>query len=373
MKTATLLLTCAFLCSSCFEEVPDLQAKMSDCTVLYYMAVDNSLSGEAQTKIDALLQAWTSTSGHLLVYLNTGAAQGSHLLEIKREAGANRVDTLLRYGQENAATPKVLGRTVNDASTRYPSNGFGLVMFSHSSGWLPAGTMATPRSIVSGGMEEMSLRDFASAIPDGQFRFILFESDLMASVEVAYELKSKTDYLLASASELRSPGFTPLYGAMLQDLYASKPQLETFARRYIDHCNTLPGDQCSATISVIKTSELAPLKPLLAKVEKRVEHWEWIDRSGWQHFDRRAADYLCYDLTSYVGTVGSAEEAAELDALLARAVTYQGATESFMSGSPDGFAINRHCGLTVYVPVAKYHTLNSERLLLRLYSQFTEE
>ncbi len=69
---------------------------------------------------------------------------------------------------------------------RYPGSDYGLVMFSHGSGWLPEGVFSsnTP-SVATDGKRELDLQDFARCIPQGRFRFIIFESCLMAGVEVA--------------------------------------------------------------------------------------------------------------------------------------------------------------------------------------------
>ena len=55
----------------------------------------------------------------------------------------------------------------------------------------------------------MELADFASALPLPNHRkwdFILFEGCYMGSVEVAYELKDKTEAIIASSTEIVSPG-----------------------------------------------------------------------------------------------------------------------------------------------------------------------
>lgn len=69
---------------------------------------------------------------------------------------------------------------------------------------VPAGIT---RSVIKDNHYEMSLQDFASAIPDGQFNFILFEGCFMAGLEVAYELKDKTQYIVGFISRNAFTGF----------------------------------------------------------------------------------------------------------------------------------------------------------------------
>ena len=359
------------LLSSCWKEEGDNIPVLPSRTILFYMAGDNSLGDETQEKIDALADAWNiSGDNHLLVYQDRGGEYMPRLLEIKSGAdGKGTTAVLEEYKEEDSASTGVFSRVLNDMIRFYPGSDYGLVMFSHSSGWLPAGTFAQPRSVVTDGDSEFSLIDFARVIPNGQFRFIVFESCLMAGVEVAYELKDKVSYILASSAEILSPGFMPLYGKMLERLYQVTPDLTGFARDYYDYCNLLSGDSRSATVSVIHTAGLAPLKSLLARAESSVEHWEWVEREGIQHFDRRAKDYLFYDLEGYIKTIGTQEEVNELAGILEGSIVYQAATEEFMMGDTYGFPIRQHCGLTIYIPVTKFKELNSQRKRLLLFSE----
>lgn len=371
IRIISIILIIPPLLSSCLKEKADNRQHLPDRTILFYMAGDNSLSEETQDKVDALAAAWNIEGrNHLLVYQDRGGEYAPRLLEIKTGTdGKGTIDVLEEYKDENSASFKVFTRVLNDMVRYCPGSDYGLVVFSHSSGWFPDNTFAQPRSVVTDGDTEFDLLDFARAIPNGQFHFIIFESCLMAGAEVVYELKDKTGYILASSAEILSPGFTPLYGKMLQCLYKATPDLTGFAREYYEHCNLLSGDDRSATVSVINTAGLTPLKSLLARAESNVEHWEWVERDGIQHFDRRAKDYLFYDLEGYVKTIGTQDEINELAGILESSVLYQAATEEFMPGDKYGYPIKQHCGLTIYIPVAKFRELNTQRKRLLLFSE----
>lgn len=370
MKTISRALVVPLLLSSCLKEEADGIPEKTNRTVLFYMAGDNSLSDETQEKIDALCAAWNvDDDNHLLIYQDSKGENTPRLLEIKNGYdGKGMAEEVKTYEEENSASASVFSRVLTDVILHYPASDYGLVMFSHGSGWLPLETYVTPRSVVMDGEKEMELQDFAAAIPEGQFSFIIFESCLMAGAEVAYELIGKTEKILASCTEIVSPGFTPLYGKLLECLYRKDPALEEFARSYYEYYNLLSGDDRSATVSVIRPSALEPLKEFLAKVESNVEYWERVDRTGIQHFDRRKSDYLYYDLEGYIRQIGSQKDINELSGILNAAVSYKAATEYFMPGSNYGFSINRHCGLTIYIPTPKYPYLNTQRKLLKLFS-----
>lgn len=371
IRIISIFLIIPLLLSSCWKEEADHIPVLPNRTILFYMAGDNSLGDETQEKIDALAAAWNvGGNSHLLVYQDRGEEYMPRLLEVKTGAdGKGTVEVLEEYKDENSASAGVFARVLNDMLRYCPGSDYGLVVFSHSSGWLPTGTFAQPRSVVTDRDTEFDLIDFARAIPNGQFRFIVFESCLMAGAEVAYELKDKTGYILASSAEILSPGFTPLYGGMLEKFYKATPDLAGFAREYYEYCNRLSGDSRSATVSVINTAGLAPLKSLLARAESNVEHWEWVERDGIQHFDRRAKDYLFYDLEGYVKAIGTPDEINELAGILEGSVLYKAATEEFMPGDKYGYAISQHCGMTIYIPVAKFRELNTQRKRLLLFSE----
>lgn len=370
IKIISIILILPPLFSSCLKEEADNHERLPNRTILFYMAGDNSLSKETQEKVDALAAAWNiAGENRLVVYQDKGGEHAPRLLEIKTGSGGKtEVEILAEYEDDNSASTKVFARVLNDMVRYCPSSDYGLILFSHSSGWLPAGTFLQPRSVVTDGDTEFDLIDFARTIPNGQFRFIVFESCLMAGAEVVYELKDKTDYILASSAEILSPGFTPLYGKMLEYLYKVTPDLIGFAGEYYDYCSGLSGDNRSATVSVISTAGLDPLKSLLSRAENHVEHWEWVERDGIQHFDRRAKDYLFHDLEGYIRTIGTQEELNELAGILEGTVLYKAATDEFMSGSLYGFPINQHCGLTIYIPVAQFKGLNTQRNRLLLFS-----
>lgn len=89
---------------------------------------------------------------------------------------------------------------------------------------------------------------------------------------------------------------------MLERLYKETPELSEFANDYYEYCNKQAGDLRSATVSVISTAGVAPFREFcISQVEEEnVEHWEWVERDKIQHFDRRKADHLFYDLESYI-------------------------------------------------------------------------
>lgn len=351
-------------------------------TVLFYLVGDaGNYSDEVEPRLHALQEAWSNElglGGHLLVYVGGNPDASPRLMEIVEDSltGEVSLKVLREYKDANSASAALFSRVINDMYTVYPSQDYGLVLFSRGSGWLPDEFLDYPRrrsvgeggtrSVVSDGKQVFELRDFALSIPDGQFSFIVMETAYMAGLEVAYELKDKTDYLIASFTEIPTPGFLPVYGEMLPELFRAYPYYSKAAQAYFDYYNQFTDDRRSATISVIRTSRLEPLKRMLNAAESEVPDWEELQRASLQAFDRRTDHHLFYDLDSYFRLIGSEDAQAAFADSLKQAVVYEAATEQFLPRS-GGFDISTHSGMSIYIPDVRYPVLNGQRKLLRLF------
>ncbi len=364
------ILLSLLLLVACSKEPSDKpEPNLPNRTVLYFLGSDNSLHTEADEKIEALRLGFPGGDNHLVIYKDS-RDESPELLEIyTAENGENQIRTVKTYPVQNSATGETFQKVLNDVKTLSAADSYGLILFSHASGWLPKGTLIRPESailqmgavpirtytIAMDGSDELDLHEFAAAIPDHFFDFIAFEACFMAGIEVLYELKDKTDYILSSAAEIVSPGFLPVYPAALPLLYQPQPDLVGFAKSYFDFWNAQTGDYRSATITVVKTSDL----PLLANWAKQyaTEQVPEEDLPEIQHFDRYRNHRLFFDFVDYYGRKAGVEGKAELESLLNTIVVYKAATPSFIP-SQLGFQINNHSGITTYIPQDQFSKLN---------------
>lgn len=369
------LLALTLLAGSCIKEsdsYPDLPTR----TVLVYLSGDNNLGDIGRTP-ELLKLGWKYTGSRCLIYYDAPDA-APQLLELTSGCSdpTPYLVTVAEYPEENSASAAVFSRMVREVVVRYPADSYGLIFASHASGWLPAGTLTNPtRSIGSdqntgamGGASEMELADFAAAIPDQQFDFILFEACLMSGVEVAYELRDKTDYILASSAEVLAPGYGLLYPWASTDLFDTRLEvrqaLEKFAGNYMNHVNTLGGAYRSATQSVICTKEMNTLAALTREVFEGAEAPLGDDAlAALQHFDRPGsygdspAKPRYFDFAQYLAMLAP-ERQTEVEALLNRIVVWKAATQKFLEGQ-NGFTIRTHCGLTIYIEQSAFPKLNT--------------
>lgn len=335
-------------------------------TLLVYLAGDNNLSHEVKEMHDALLKGWNhKTMGPLIIFADH--KQSSPLLiKLENRNGQNVSDTLRRYAIENSASAQLLKQVINDTKVVAPNKNYGMVLFSHATGWLPEkafvnpsrwGTSSgnnefqiAPLSIFEDNGREMELTDFASAIPDGMFHFMAFDMCFMSSVETIYALRNKTEYMIAAAPEILAPGFTPLYSTSLDKLYKSEPDLKGFADAFYNYFNGLQGAFQSAAISVISTSQIEALAAKTREIAPTLTQ-EQIDKV--QYYDRNGKPHVFFDFGDYIKQVATQKQSDELASLLDKVILFKRNTPKLID-----ISITKHSGLSVYIPQSTLPELN---------------
>lgn len=336
-------------------------------TLLVYVALDNSLYGEMGDVHASLMEGWGNSDidGTLLLFADSRRGSNPVLINIKKHNGEVVADTLRTYTNDNSASPELLRQVIADTKVIAPSSSYGLVLFSHATGWLPAGSFANPtgrratvanieipvmHSIFEDSGVEMEFADFVTAIPNGLFDFIASEMCFMSSVETAYALRNKTAYLMAAAPEVLSPGFTPIYITSLGLLFQPEADLERFAQGFFDYFNGLEGDYQSAAISLVKTSEMQALADFTRKLDLNLSQ-EQIDKV--QVYDRNGKPNVFFDFRDYIAQIGTEKEMEQLDELLDKAVIFKRSTPKLIK-----LRIPKHSGLSVYIPQDDLPRLN---------------
>ena len=371
--TQALAVLCVALLGGCTKELTETPPSRRPLVV--YMALDNDLRGEFSSRLAALRAGWRPGM-ELWVYADT--PEGASLGRMDSTPEGVALHTVERYGEENSASGATLERVLRTVWRLCPSDGYGLLFFSHATGWLPAGTLGHPsgsRSVGSDHGSEIELESFSAALPEGMpLDYVVFECCLMAGAEVMLELQGRTPWVLASSAEVVAPGFRPLYESGLEVLTErTRPVpelLAAFGQSYMSHVEGLSGEYRSATLSLIRTSSMPALAEAVRRVTRGFADEEGRDTppAGLQHFDRpgaygdRPAAARFYDLEAYVeACLADPDAEAAFRGALADAVVWRDATERFLGGdgSPyKGFDIGRHSGLTLYVPRGEFPALN---------------
>lgn len=355
--------------------------KIFDKTIIAYLAGDNNLSSEIDSKINALSAGFKKVDGdhNRLVVFADYRNESSQLLEITN-SGIVTIDT---FENLNAADPAILKKIISDVCSIFPSKSYGIICFSHASGWLPAGAFSDPvgyqpassKSLIMDGENEMSIEDFAEAVklPDGtKYDFILFETCHMAGIEVAYCLRNVASRMIASSSEIVSPGFIDTYEKNLDKLFSNDADVCGFSSSFFDYWDGQSGARRSATISVINLNNI---DLLAAETGRIIKEGKYLISSpeNIQHFDRNFI-HMFFDLKEYL-MAATGEDNSKLsyfDELLNDIVIYKNATHSFMTGYPYSFKIDKHCGITIYIMQPELETLNEEYKKTDFYKNYLD-
>lgn len=372
-------------------------------TVIEYMVADNNLYSYAVEDINEMESAWSTTyDGHMVVFLypvsstsvyvpsdqREGYDDRPRLLLIDRDADESRINSrVLKYYDRaiDPCDPTVMSQVLADAMTLAPAENYALIYWSHGSGWLPDGTYQPLKSTLlavgdvawagsklegmvpenpqgvtsysfgvsnSNGGSEMEIDAMAAALPTGTvFDFILFDACHMACVELAWELKDHTDYLIASAAETLADGFP--YKTMMELMYTPQVDVAAIGRDFYDYYNVQSGAWRSATVGVVRSDKLPALAESVKALCDAGLPAEGISYAG-QQYGRQSKLFqnTFYDLADFVRrTWGESDPlVTAFDAALNDAVVYQAATPWLFKGYSGAIHVNTHCGLSCYLP-----------------------
>lgn len=353
------------------NELPDDTVPASDRrTVLLYLGTDNNFHSEAAEKIRQLTDSWNEViDGNLLIYSDTGDRPVLVHIYHSRLRG-NVADTIETYPPENSAAPATLTRVLNRTREYRPATSYGLIILSHATGWLPAEMSEPPHlkaAIQDKGTDEtynyMELSDFADAITY-KLDFIIFDACFMASVEVAYELKEKTGYIVASPAEVLTPGF--VYSSMMRHLFKPEADLTAVAKEFYEYYNNQNDVRRSATVSVIETAGLEALATVCHSAFDTESHkfQRTVDQA---RHNTNIESIQCFgfgnqkiyfDSGSYIKQL-SPERYDDFRVALEKCIVYKANTDNYYSAGTGVLqTIREFSGLSVYIPQPAYLEAN---------------
>ena len=351
-----------FIAASCDPVSQDpAEYPQQQKSVLVYMVANNNLSQQAENNINSMKYGYIPEHDNLLVYLHN--TKGNPVLLKLHKEGNGKIaqDTVYRFPPQNSADPAALTSAMKVCQTMFPAKEYGLVLWSHGTGWLPQGYYSKTKSFGLDGTNEMDIIDLAAALPY-KLDFVLFDACLMGGIEVAYQLKDSVDYVISSPTEILSNGFP--YSEIMQHIFRSPIELESVAKEYFDYYNDMSGSSRSATISVVKTSELdnvaAQARELFSKYGSNGNYSNNnIDTLQIQKYYRSGKHWF-YDVNGLMEQLAG-DDAAEFTKAMQKAVVYKAATPEFLGVTIDK---NKFSGLSTYIP-----SQNADSTLLAYYKK----
>lgn len=373
---ATLLIVVGVSCSNGDSpDGPDVPVTPVGQTVFMFFPWSNSLLSDFRRTVEDMQTVVAQRSmkdERIMVFMATSEREAV-LFELKKQNGRCLTDTLRRYSDRPFTSRQWLTSLFSEVMTLAPASRYGMVVGCHGLAWVPVQGQRNARKrlgsqerideednlykeeridkegepndlmhfevqgpvttrFIGGTYPETQIEttDLADAMADAGFHteYILFDACYMSSVEVAYELKDVTHYLIASPTEVLSYGFP--YITMGKHLLGT-PNYKGIADSFISFYSSynLP----YGTVAVTDCTQLDALAAIAQQINAAAA--EQLVPNGVQIMDGYSPT-LFYDLGHLMslkdaGTVLTAAFAEQLE----KTVPYKGHTGQYFTTLKD--------------------------------------
>lgn len=342
--------------SSCAKEETLTMSK--DLSLCAFILADNDLDDNVEYIEWDLVKGLRSCppGTELFLYVDRLESTPSLRQLYVVESGQVAVKTIANYQEQCSTSPQVFADVLGTMLQNASGNRYGLIIWSHGSGWLPgidSPSGKSTRSIGADGIYSMNVDDLADVLSGLKTpSYILLDACYMGAVEVAYSLRNAADYLIASSAETLGVNFP--YHLILPDLIAGNvSSLSHALDKYLDFCHTdFYGD---GTISGMASLIDCSLMDGLASAYRGIVNSdiENVSADTIQAFDN-SNPHQYFDLAHYTHSIAKDSSAlCRFDSILNRTVVHKVTTPTvftFSSLTDSLVTINRFCGLSTYIP-----------------------
>lgn len=373
---ATLLIVVGVSCSNGDSpDGPDAPVTPVGQTVFMFFPWSNSLLSDFRRTVEDMQTVVAQRSmkdERVMVFMATSEREAV-LFELKKQNGRCLTDTLRRYNDRPFTSRQWLTSLFSEVMTLAPASRYGMVVGCHGLAWVPVQGQRNVRKrlgsqekideednlykeeridkegepndlmhfevqgpvttrFIGGTYPETQIEttDLADAMADAGLHteYILFDACYMSSVEVAYELKDVTHYLIASPTEVLSYGFPYItMGKHLLGTPNYKGIVDSFISFYSSY--NLP----YGTVAVTDCTQLDALAAIAQQINAAAA--EQLVPNGVQIMDGYSPT-LFYDLGHLMslkdaGTVLTAAFAEQLE----KTVPYKGHTGQYFTALKD--------------------------------------
>ena len=374
--TSLLILLATLFIVSCHEDVPapyPIPQGLPDKTVFVYMPWSASRNNEEGSLYNNFLQnikdieaAIETEKGlgrnKLMVFIAT-SANSAVLMEVKcAPYGTCRHDTLQRYSQHNMpayTTTNGLASIFNAVKAQAKAKQYALIVGCHGTGWLFSEGKSRARTRYFGGSDhyfQTNIPTLAAAIEQAKMpmQFVMFDDCYMSNIEVAYEMRHATDYLIGCCSEILAYGMP--YKNIWKYLIQQKPNYQAvvnefhkFYSNYQWPYGNIGVTDCSKVEEVV-----ARMKTINAAAANKANLIDWEDIQRLDGYEKT----IFFDMGDYVNKLCTTPEtqalARNLHTALAQLVPYKSTTPYIYTAleelSYNRIRVNAYSGITISDP-----------------------
>ncbi len=375
------LLFCFLLTTSCRDDEPKFPSdpEIFERTVLVYMAAQNSLGADERLKDDSLeiAEAVKSIGNKhcLLVYIDD--AQNPRIYRFRN--GLRKPQVVRRWREDRSSVdPEQLSDVLAWMSAHYPAQEYGLVLWSHATGWIPStgksiksfgvdtgknGLMYSDKDINGNPAPQMEIPDLAEAIRNSGVRlhYLMFDACLMQGLESCFALRNAANYIIGSPISIHAAG----------GYYTNLVKNGLFNADVVDIARTYYADICSPDLAatynnygiVISVVRCDALEQVAATLKQLLPYSKFTERSSptvasatnyaaySSHYDFRPHSYDALEIMRETLPV---EQFEEWRRVLDSAVVYHTATPSFIIGpwsnNRQQVDVRNSIGVSMFVP-----------------------
>ena len=369
-----IVLACVALLSACSNDDDETKTPQTR-TVLVYMAGENSLSDYAEEDLKEIMDAsfLLTEDDQLLVWFDRAKEDElpwlARMVNGQLKDSVSIADMQISDKDEYSSDPHVFEKVLTYAYGHYPATqGYGLVLWSHASGWLKADSIAYSRAY---GVDNGSNSPYSNNGPLMNFptigrilekqphlEFIMGDCCNFMCLESIYELRNATDYVVGSPAEIPDPGapYATVVPEMFKRENAARGIMQKYAECYEDY---IP-------LSVAKTSDMEALAEATHDVLKAIYgrmDTEYPDMTGLIHYYNEASgrfnpNYnIFYDAGDFVKRYATDAEYEQWKAVFDRVVIDKAFATSWMVNKSwysyyTDFEMTkeRYHGVSIFVP-----------------------
>ncbi len=374
--TSLLILLATLFIVSCHEDVPapyPIPQGLPDKTIFVYMpwsAARNSSTGSLYDNflqnikdIEAAIEAEKGLGRNKLMLFIATSANSAVLMEVKcAPYGTCRRDTLQRYDQHNMpayTTANGLARIFNEVKAQAKAKQYALIVGCHGTGWLFSEGKSRARTRYFGGTDryfQTNIPTLAAAIEQAKMpmQFVMFDDCYMSNIEVAYEMRHATNYLIGCCSEIMAYGmpYKNIWKHLIQQSPNYQAVVNEFHQFYSNYqwpYGNIGVTDCSKVEEVV-----ARMKTINAATANNANLIDWEDVQRLDGYEKT----IFFDMGDYVNKICTTPEtqllARDLHTALAQLMPYKSTTPYIYTAlgelNYNTIRVNAYSGITISDP-----------------------
>lgn len=357
--------------SACREEDPIMppEQQTAEKTIFVFMPYSTNLYSFLLGNIEDMKTAIIRNKGldntRLVVFIAKDKKQ-SALINIKYDKGVCKQDTLEKFYSPIYLTTNGRVELLNKVKQYAPANRYAMIVGCHGMGWIPSSTVFNRNTLrYFGGLEKeykIDIDDFATSIKATgmKMQFIMFDDCYMSSMEVAYDLKDVTDYIIASTSEVMAYGMP--YQNIYQHLMSAQPDYKALCNGFYEFYSN--SGTPYGTIGVTDCRYMDEMVAMMKYINTK--HTFDTDRlNNVQDLDGETfTPTIFFDFDDYVRNLCTNDNNTyeQFNAVLQRLVPYKANTNYILSGKTHGETkVNHFSGITISDPSTRSEIIESKK------------